>query len=113
MREVALSTARDAMAGSENELQTHERNRMQNEEVLHPRRDKLEQARLQEQQARLHFEYCQTELLNIGIEEVALSHELSLNAKISDYETRVDRFTEEIEVLGPVNLADTRTGLRT
>jgi len=105
MREVALSAARDAMAGSENELQTHERNRMQNEQVLHPLRDKLEQARLQEQQARLHFEYCQTELLNIGIEEAALSHELSLNAKISDYETRVDRFTEEIEVLGPVNLA--------
>ena len=105
MREVALSAARDAMAGSESELQTHERNRMQNEQVLHPLRDKLEQARLQEQQARLHFEYCQTELLNIGIEEAALGQELSLNAKISDYETRVDKFTEEIEVLGPVNLA--------
>ena len=93
------------MAGSESELQTRERNRMQNEQVLHPLRDKLEQARLQEQQARLHFEYCQTELLNIGIEEAALGQELSLNAKISDYETRVDKFTEEIEVLGPVNLA--------
>ena len=104
-REAALAAARDAMAGAENELQTQERNRMQNEQVLHPLRDKLEQSRLQEQQARLHFEQCQTELLNVGIEEATLAHELSLTAKIPDFEARVDRFNGEIEALGPVNLA--------
>ncbi len=105
VRETALAAARDAMAGVENELQANERNRMQNEQVLHPLRDKLEQARLQEQQARLHFEQCQAELLNVGIEEATLAHELSLSAKISDFEARVERFTCEVEGLGPVNLA--------
>jgi chromosome segregation protein len=105
VREAALAAARDAMAGAENELQANERNRMQNEQVLHPLRDKLEQARLQEQQARLHFEQCQTELLNVGIEEAALAHELSFGAKISDFEARVQRFAGEVEGLGPVNLA--------
>ena len=105
VRETALAAARDAMAGAENELQANERNRMQNEQVLHPLRDKLEQARLQEQQARLHFEQCQAELLNVGIEEATLAHELSLSAKISDFEARVERFTGEVEGLGPVNLA--------
>ena len=104
-REAALAAARDAMAGSENELQSHERNRMQNEQVLHPLRDKLEQARLQEQQARLHFEQCQAELLNVGIEEATLAHELSLTAKIVDFEARAERLNGEIEALGAVNLA--------
>ena len=104
-REVALAAARDAMAGSENELQNNERNRMQNEQVLHPLRDKLEQARLEEQQARLHFEQCQLELVNVGIEEATLAHELSLSAKIPDFEARVEKLGNEIESLGPVNLA--------
>ena len=105
IREIALVAARDAMTGSENDLQAHERNRMQNEQVLHPLRDKLEQARLQEQQARLHFEQCQAELLNVGIEEATLAHELSLSAKIADFEEGVGGIAAEIDALGPVNLA--------
>lgn len=104
-RETSLAAARDAMAGAENELQAKERNRMQNEQILHPLRDKLEQARLQEQQARLHFEQCKAELLSIGIEETTLAHELSSDSKISDFEAGVEMFAGEIEALGPVNLA--------
>jgi len=105
VREVTLAGARDAMVGSENELQTNERNRMQNEQVLYPLRDKLEQARLQEQQSRLHFEQCQAALLDVGIEEAELANELSLSAKISDFEARVEKFAGEVVALGPVNLA--------
>jgi chromosome segregation protein len=72
---------------------------------LHPLRDKLEQARLQEQQARLHFEQCQAELVSVGIDEATLAHELSASAKIADFETRVDSLSLEIEGLGAVNLA--------
>ena len=43
LKETALSSARDAMAVAESDLQANERNRMQNEQVLHPLRDKLEQ----------------------------------------------------------------------
>lgn len=104
-REAALVAARDAMAGSENELQSNERNRMQNEQVLHPLRDKLEQARLQDQQARLYFEQCQTQLLTLGIEEAKLAHELKVSDKISDFEARFESVSGKIEALGPVNLA--------
>jgi len=72
---------------------------------LHPLRDKLEQARLQDQQARLYFEQCQTQLLTLGIEEAKLAHELKVSDKISDFEARFESVSGKIEALGPVNLA--------
>ena len=104
-REEALAKARDDMAGAENELQTQERNRMQNEQVLHPLRDKVEQSRLQEQQARLAFEQCQEELNQIGLAEELLSKNLNANTKIQDLDLKTQSIKSEIEVLGPVNLA--------
>jgi chromosome segregation protein len=104
-KEAALAAARDAMAGAESELQTQERNRMQNEQVLHPLRDKLEQARLQEQQARIHFEQCQAELASLSLDEEALSAELGASSKVADVESRTQSVQSEIEALGPVNLA--------
>ena len=87
-REEALAKARDDMAGAENELQTQERNRMQNEQVLHPLRDKVEQSRLQEQQVRLVFEQCQEELNQIGLDEELLSKNLTANTKIQDLDLK-------------------------
>ncbi len=104
-REEALAKARDDMAGAENELQNQERNRMQNEQVLHPLRDKVEQSRLQEQQARLVFEQCQEELNQIGLDEELLSKNLTTNTKIQDLDLKTQSIKNEIEVLGPVNLA--------
>ena len=46
-----------------------ERARLQTEQQLHPLRDKLEQARLAEQQARLHFEFCVEQLAACAIDE--------------------------------------------
>jgi chromosome segregation protein len=104
-REEALALARDNMAGAENELQSHERNRMQNEQVLHPLRDKVEQSRLQEQQARLVFEQCQASLNQIGIDEQLLSEGIATNTKIQDLDLRTQSIKADIEALGPVNLA--------
>lgn len=109
-REAELAAARDAMAGAEQELQTHERNRMQNEQMLHPLRDKLEQARLQEQQARLYFEQCQEALLALfktqpALDEARLADNLSLSAKAGDFERSAQSLQAQIEELGPVNLA--------
>ena len=105
LHEEALAKARDDMAGAENELQSQERNRMQNEQVLHPLRDKVEQSRLQEQQARLVFEQCQETLNNIGLDEHLLSEGLAANLKIQDVELKTQFIKSEIEALGPVNLA--------
>lgn len=105
LRESELADARNQMAGAEQELQTQERARMQSEQQLHPQRDKLEQARLQEQQTRIHFEQCQSELAATGLDEGVLSENLSASTKVSEIERQVGTTHQEIEALGPVNLA--------
>jgi chromosome segregation protein len=108
-READLIAARNAMAERQDTLMQQERTRLQNEQMLHPLRDKLEASRLNEQEARLHFEQCQTELASFSIEESVLanslqqSHEGSL--KISQLENRKLKLESDIESLGAVNLA--------
>lgn len=108
-RESALANARNAMAECEAMLQQQERARMQNEQMLHPLRDKLEASRLNEQEARLHFEQCQAELAAIDIEESILSEHLhrtmGADIKLSDLERKRNRLEFDIEALGAVNLA--------
>lgn len=104
-REMALAEARNAMASAEQELQTQERNRMQNEQLLHPLRDKLEQARLQEQQARLHFEQCQAGLEATGLNENDLMQMLKSSTKVNEIEQQAISIQSQIEALGAVNLA--------
>ena len=87
------------------QLQEMERSRMQSEQELHPQRDKLEQGRLQEQQARLHFEHCQTELKATGQDEVVLAENLAASAKVADMELVAVNLDTLITELGPVNLA--------
>jgi len=103
--ETALAEARNAMAGAEQELQNQERLRMQNEQQLHPLRDKLEQARLNEQQARLLFEQYQAELATTGLDEASLTEDLSPSAKMNDVEQTILALGGQIEELGAVNLA--------
>ena len=104
-RETELAAARNAMTGSEQELQTLERSRMQNEQQLHPLRDKLEQARLQEQQARLHFEQCQAALSSTGLNEAVLAENLAPTTKAAELEYGTTALEAQINELGPVNLA--------
>jgi chromosome segregation protein len=104
-REVALAEARNQLVQAESALQDQERNRMQNEQMLHPLRDKLEQSRLLEQEARLHFEQCSTELAALDLNETDLTADLSASAKVPELGQRVASLEAEIEALGAVNLA--------
>jgi len=104
-REAALAETRNQLSQAETALQDQERNRMQNEQMLHPLRDKLEQSRLVEQEARLHFEQCQSELAAIHLDEAVLAENLSTSTKVADIENKVGTLNQEIEALGPVNLA--------
>ena len=103
--ELMLNAARNSLSEAEQKLQTHERLRMQNEQLLYPLRDKLEQSRLAEQQARLYFEQCQNELLANGMNEILLSENLNESAKVSDLEHKAHTLQDEIKELGAVNLA--------
>jgi chromosome segregation protein len=99
-----LAQARHHLAEAEQVLQAQERNRMQNEQMQHPLRDKLEQARLGEQQARLHFEQCQAGLNQMQLDESALAASLNAHSKISDLEQAGLALQQKITDLGAVNL---------
>ncbi len=110
-REQSLALARNNMSESEIALQQQERTRMQNEQLLHPLRDKLEASRLAEQEARLHFEQCQAELTACGFTELQLTQNLEAlelaerKLKVADLEAKRDQLVVDIDMLGAVNLA--------
>jgi chromosome segregation protein len=107
--ETALSRARNVMSECQESLMQQERTRLQNEQLLHPLRDKLEASRLSEQEARLHFEQCQSELASFNLEEAVLASSLSqlqgAGLKISQLENKKTNLESDIEALGAVNLA--------
>ena len=110
-QESALLEARNAMNACEAQLQQNERERMHNEQSLHPLRDKLEVSRLNEQEARLSFEQCQAELHSSGVPEQQLNERLDAvqtsktTMKVVDLERSCAQTQAEIEALGAVNLA--------
>ncbi|MDP2071578.1 chromosome segregation protein SMC [Methylotenera sp.] len=111
--ELALASARNQMSETETALQQQERSRMQNEQLLHPLRDKLEASRLVEQESRLYFEHCQAELTASNISELHLAEHLEAlmangnedKLKVPYFERKRDNLAIEIEALGAVNLA--------
>lgn len=103
--EEGLAAARNALAGIEQRLQDMERSRLQSEQQLHPMRDKLEQSRLQEQQARIYFESCAEHLAATQLDEAGLEEGLSRNAKTEELDREVQRLEDLIVALGAVNLA--------
>ena len=105
LREISLAEARNHLASAEQILQALERVRMQNEQQLHPMRDILEQSRLNEQEARLHFEHCQAGLVENGLNEQELAIGLAEHAKASDFVRKTSQLQLQISELGAVNLA--------
>ena len=105
LREAALAASRNHLAEQETQLQALARVRMLYEQQLHPMRDGVEQSRLNEQEARLHFEQCQAGLLENGQYEQDLATGLAENAKASDLVRKTMQLQQEIAELGAVNLA--------
>jgi len=104
-REAALAEARNHLAAAETQMLALERTRMQNEQQLHPMRDNLEQSRLNEQEARLHFEQCQAGLLENGHNEQELAAGLAENTKTTELVRKTGQLQQDITELGAVNLA--------
>ena len=105
LREADLVIARNHLASQEQILQEQERARMQNEQQLHPLRDHLEQSRLNEQEARLHFKQCQAGLLENGQLEEVLSIGLTDSTKTGELLRKTNQLQQDIDRLGAVNLA--------
>ncbi|MFW5431901.1 MAG: chromosome segregation protein SMC, partial [Methylophilaceae bacterium] len=105
LRETALSGARNLLESQEVELKELEQVRMQNEQQLSPLRDKLEQSRLNEQEARIYFEQCQASLQENGMDEQELLSSLDEDAKASIFAEKTNQLESKLERLGAVNLA--------
>ncbi len=113
LQEKLLTDARNQMSECEAALLQQERTRMQNEQLLHPLRDKLEASRLAEQEARIYFEQCQAELTASSIAESQLIENLEAlqtakpneTLKVADMERKRNKLELDIQELGAVNLA--------
>ena len=101
--EEGLAAARNLVAEHDAKLVEVERQRMQCEHGLHPLRDKLEQARLTEQEARLYFEQCAQALQ--GVDEAALALQLPNASSPKNMENQSVALQEQIDALGAVNMA--------
>jgi chromosome segregation protein len=103
--EQKLATARDVLAQATQVLQAIEEERVLSEQRMGPLRDKLEQVRLKEQEARLADEQAATQLLEAGANVEELAARAEKGDKPDHLAREINRLKAEIEALGAVNLA--------
>ena len=104
-REQALTQARDAQQGLENELRQIEQERLSAEQRLDPLREKGNELRLKAQEARLTEEKFESQLAEAGADQEALRAQLEKGVRSSHLNAEIARLNEEIAALGAVNLA--------
>ncbi len=104
-RENSLGVARDALASVSQALQQLEQQRLSSEQALHPMRDRLEQARLREQEARLAEAQWSEQLAAAAADLLALMPLLEKRTRAAELQILVERLAQQIEALGAVNLA--------
>jgi chromosome segregation protein len=104
-REQALAAARDALAVTETQLKDVEQERFALEQRLGPLRERVGDIRLKEQEARLTEEQFAQQLADSGADEAALQAMLAKGTRSGAMQAEIARLTEEIRLLGAVNLA--------
>jgi len=104
-KEQALAQARDDLEGAANALKQVEEQRLKSEQGLQPLRERLEQARLKEQEARLGEAQFGEQLQASAANEAELLPLLGKNAKPAALQAEIARLGEEVAALGAVNLA--------
>jgi chromosome segregation protein len=104
-REVALAQARDALEGMETRLKEVEQERLAAEQRLGPLRERVNDVRLKEQEARLTEEQYARQLAESGAEEAVLQGLLEKGMRSGALQNEIVRLGEEIKALGAVNLA--------
>jgi len=104
-REQALAQARDALEGMEGQLKSVDLERHTSEQRLDPLRNRLNDVRLKEQEARLTEEQYAQQLAEAGANEEELQAQLQKGMRSGTFQSEINRLTEEIKALGAVNLA--------
>ena len=104
-REQALAQARDSLEGMESQVKALEQERLAAEQRLGPLRDRTNDVRLKEQEARLTEEQFAQQLVESGSDEAALTAALEKGTRSRALQEEIARLNEEIKALGAVNLA--------
>ncbi|AGG33835.1 Chromosome segregation protein SMC [beta proteobacterium CB] len=104
-REAALANARTEQDALLHQLREADEVRMQIERSLQPMRDKVVDLQLREQAARLNFEQFATLLSDAEADLTALEASFSPDLKVGVLQSEVTRLGNEIQSLGPVNMA--------
>ena len=104
-RELALTRARDALEGQETRLKETEQERFASEQKLEPLRERIGEAKLKEQEARLTEEQFAQQLAAAGAPEDELRLTLEKGVRSGTLQGEINRLNEEIRGLGAVNLA--------
>ncbi|WP_397390305.1 chromosome segregation protein SMC [Polynucleobacter sp.] len=104
-REAALANARTEQDALLHQLREADEVRLQIERSLQPMRDKVVDLQLREQAARLSFEQFATLLSDAEADLTALEANFSPDLKAGALQSEVTRLGNEIQSLGPVNMA--------
>jgi chromosome segregation protein len=104
-RESALAQARDALEGMETRLKDVEHERLTAEQRLDPLRERVNEVKLKEQEARLTEQQYAQLLADAGADEQALAGLLEKGTRSGALQTEIGRLNEEIRALGAVNMA--------
>jgi chromosome segregation protein len=104
-REAALANARTEMDAISHRLREGDEARLTIERGLQPLRDKAMELQLKEQAARLNVEQFATMLMDAEANVDELKARLTPDMKVSTLQSEVNKLNQEIQGLGPVNMA--------
>ncbi len=104
-REQALAQARDALEATEAQLKEIDQQRMTVEQKLGPLRDRINEVKLKEQEARINEEQYAQQLIEASANEEELAQALAKGTRSGSLQSEINRLNEEIKSLGAVNLA--------
>ncbi|HZP91423.1 MAG TPA: chromosome segregation protein SMC [Burkholderiales bacterium] len=103
--ETAMSAARDGLENTEGELRETEQQRLAAEQSLAPLRERINDLRLKEQEARLAEESLAQQLTEAHADETALAGQAEKGVRAGPLQSEIARLNGEIAALGAVNLA--------
>jgi chromosome segregation protein len=104
-RERVLSDSRAGLEQVTDELRALEEGRMAVEQGLEPLRQKITELRVKEQEAATHAETHAQQLADAGVTREEMAEQIEKRVRSSGMQAEINRLTEEIAALGPVNLA--------
>jgi len=104
-REATLLAARAEYDSHAAAVHEYDRARLTAEQALTPLRDRMQDLRLKEQEARIHFETSSQALIERGTDESQLKAHLEARGKSTGLASEIAQLEKSISALGPVNLA--------